>query len=71
MEGVYQMQCANDVIMEGYLREIGKSNPSRSVRPYFLRNDIAAKLVGEAYLVWECAKAETTKIGHSYRGIRA
>lgn len=67
VEGIYQTQCANDIIMSGYLREMGKSNPSRLARAYFLRNDIAAKLVGEAYLVWECAKAEITKVEYSHK----
>lgn len=52
------IRCSSDRITHAYLAEASPSNPSRVARTYLRRSDIAAKMVGEAILVWECARVE-------------
>lgn len=66
IEGLNYISCTNDKLLNFYLSEVIKSNPSRIARSYLRREDVAAKMVGEAWLVWECARVEIHTINYSH-----
>lgn len=50
--------CNLERMLINYMTDMVKSNPTRFARTYLNRHDVAAKLVGEAMLVWECKQVE-------------
>lgn len=67
----YLTSCVLDRIVGHYLLDMSRHNPSRYVRAYFGRNDIAAKYTGDTMLIWECKDVLIIQEmrGHKYKGI--
>nr|UUV42202.1 MAG: putative glycoprotein [Lestijarvi alphachrysovirus] len=67
----YISLCTLERIVNSYLTDMSRMNPSRFVRAYFQRDNIAAKFVGGAILVWECKEIEILEEirGHKHNGL--
>nr|UUV42194.1 MAG: putative glycoprotein [Enontekio alphachrysovirus] len=67
----YISLCTLERIVNSYLLDMSRMNPSRFARAYFHRENIAAKFVGGALLVWECKEVEVLEEmrGHRYGGM--
>nr|QRW42851.1 MAG: putative glycoprotein [Keturi virus] len=67
----YLHLCTVDRLIGNYMYDMARTNPTRYVRAYFNKHNIAAKFVGDAILVWECMNVEilSEMRGHKYMGV--